>query len=282
MNNGRTCSARSSPSVKSCKPFPDRRGSWPPKSSALNCPNLLYAQSCHGVDRSCAPGRNDTGDESADRESSDGSAEDERVPALHFIEPRLDQECASDRRRYADEQADEDLQESSAQNEADDGELIRAESHADTDLAGAALHAVGGDAIESDSGQDEREDAEEAGHLRDGALLIEAVCNLLLHGLHVDERKVRVDRREDTADLRFEAASAAVHLQHGALDHVGAVVHHLHHGLVVMLMLSERHEEERWPPVAAGVGVVRGAYDAYDLECAAILRIVQAEMRTDG
>ena len=161
-------------------------------------------------------------------ERDDGAAEDERVPAFDLVELGRDEAGASDRDGNADEQADDDLGESSAQDEADDIGLVRAEGHADADFAGAALDGVGGDAVEADGGEDEGEDAEESGHLGDGALLIEVGIDLLLQGLNAEEGEVGIDVAEDVADRGFEALHAAVQLQDCAFDEVGAVVDGLH------------------------------------------------------
>jgi len=66
---------------------------------------------------------------------------------------------------------------------------------------GAALDGVAVDAVEADGGEDEGEDAEEAGHVGDGALLIEVGVDLLAHGQDVEEGEVGVDVGEDVADL---------------------------------------------------------------------------------
>ena len=64
--------------------------------------------------------------------------------------------------------------------QADHVAAIRAQRHAHADLAGAPLDGIRSHAIQSDGGQDQREYAEHAGHLRDGALLIELRINLVL------------------------------------------------------------------------------------------------------
>ena len=217
------------------------------------------------------------------REREDGYGKDQGIPALDLVELRSDESGAPDGDGNADEQPDEDLQEGSAKDQANDAAAVCAEGHANADLTGSALDGVGGDAIESHSGEDEGEDAEEAGHLRDGALLLEAVRDLVIHAVDVNDGEVGIDLGEDAAHLRLQALDVVVaEFEDHALDKVGAIVDHLHHGRVVVDVLSQGDEEEGPSPVAAGVGVVGLADHAHDFKDAVVLHEVDAEVGADG
>ena len=73
------------------------------------------------------------------------------------------------------------------QHEADHVATIGAERHAHADLAPAARHGIGRDAVEADRGEHQRNDAEEAGKAGHGALLVEGPRHLFLEradGVH--------------------------------------------------------------------------------------------------
>src|SRR5579875_1992353 len=211
---------------------------------------LFGAESADGVYGGGAHGGEDAGEQGAESECDDRCEEDDRVPLLDVIELRGDEARASDGCGDADGEADEDLGEGPAEDEADDFGSVGAEGHADADFAGAAGDDVGGDSVEADGGEDEREDAEESGHLGDDALLIEAVGDLLVHGVDVEDGEVRVDLGDGAADLWLEAREAAADLEDDVFDEMGAVVDFLHKRGVVVDMLSEGHEEERRAPVS--------------------------------
>ena len=181
-------------------------------------------------------------------------------------------------------ESDEDLQEGSAEDEADDAGAISAESHADADFAGAALDGVGGDAVEADGGEDEGEDAEEAGHVGDGTLLIEVGVDLLAHGQDIEEGEVGIDVGEDAADLGLEAFHAAAGLEDGAFDVVGHVIDAAHHRVVFVFdVLREGDEEHRARRLGVGGIVVLGvADDADDFIGAAVAGEIEAEVLADG
>src|SRR5580704_3776980 len=248
-------------------------------------PGLLFcAQGGDGVDGCGALRGDDAGEESADAEGEDREGEDERVPSLDLVELIGNQAGAADGDGDADSESDEDLHEGSAEDEADDVAAICAESHADADLAGAALDGVSGDSIETDSGEDEGKEAEEAGHLCDGALLIEVGVDLLLQGLDVEQNEIRIDVGEDAAKLQFEAFHAvAAQLEHHSLDEVRLVVDALHHRTVIATVLGQRHEEQGtgWFAVGEVPAISRVADDADDFEGRAVTGQVEAKMCAD-
>ena len=149
------------------------------------------------------------GEKRADSERGNGSGKDHRIPALNVIKLSGDQTGASDRGRNADEKPDEDLQECSPQNQSNHIASVCAQGHPHANFAGAALDGIGSDAIQSNRSQNECEDAEESGHVRDGALLIESVGNLFLHGPDVQDGQVRIYFSENTADLRLQPVHGA-------------------------------------------------------------------------
>ena len=229
--------------------------------------------------------RDDAGEQGAESKGEDRDGKDERVPSLDLVELVGDQARAADGDGNADGEPDEDLQEGSAQNKADDIAAICAESHAYTDLAGAALDGVSGDSIEADGSENECKEAEEAGQLCDGSLLIEVGVDLLLQGLDVEQSDIGIDVAEDAANLRLEAFHAvAVQFEHRALDEVGVVIDALHNRVVIMRALSQRHEEERtrWLAVGEIPAVSCIADDADDFEGRAVTGQVEAEVRADG
>jgi len=52
---------------------------------------------------------------------------------------------------------------------------------------------IGGDAVETDSGEKQCDDAEESSEAGDGALLIEGKIDLLLHGANAVEGEIGIE-----------------------------------------------------------------------------------------
>jgi hypothetical protein len=64
---------------------------------------------------------------------------------------------------------------------------------------------MGGDPIETDGGEEEREQAEQRREARDQSLLDEPIGNLLLECLELHDGEVGIDDRERVADDLLEA-----------------------------------------------------------------------------
>ena len=78
-----------------------------------------------------------------------------------------------------------------------------AQRHAHPNLAGAPLHCVCGDAVQTHRSEHQRQHTKQPRHLRDRALLIKSAVHLLLHGLNINEGQIGIDFAEHFADERF-------------------------------------------------------------------------------
>src|SRR5215470_11029969 len=152
------------------------------------------------------------------------------------------QVACKDGYRDADDETDENLQECSSQDEPDDLGAIGAECHAYSDFTGATLDGVGGDAIKADGGEDEGENAEESRHLGHSTLRIEVGVDVLPHGDDVLQGDVGVNLAENAANLRLDSIHAAMELEDCSFNMVGAVIDHLHHGVVIFDVLRQGSE----------------------------------------
>ena len=101
--------------------------------------------------------------------------------------------CESEGRGQADGYGDEGEEHALADDEALDGAELRAEGHADADLAGAAADGVAHDAVEADGGEHESNEAEDSEECAGEAGQEESVVEVLLHGVDVVDGDGRVE-----------------------------------------------------------------------------------------
>ena len=151
-----------------------------------------------------APRGDDRRDEGARGERPARRGQRQRIPERHAVELRREQVAGADRERQAEHEADDDAPERALQHQPDDVAAAGAERHADADLVGALRDGVGGDAVQADRREHERDDAEEAGEAGHGALLIEGAIDLLLQRPDAGDGQVRIDLGERALDLRLE------------------------------------------------------------------------------
>ena len=161
---------------------------------AARCAGIMLANRAHTAKRDNRPPKN------------------ERIPAPNLVKLSRDQVGASDRNWNADEQSDEHLQKRPTQNQSNHVAPVRAQRHPHANLAGPARDGISRHAVQSHGSQNERQNPEESGHLRHGALLIEPVRHLLIHRLDAQDGQVGIHIREDAADLRLHALHAATQL----------------------------------------------------------------------
>src|SRR5271167_900264 len=142
------------------------------------CPSIR-PQGLDGIGRGGTLCGQDAGDGGAHPQRQDGQHEDPGIPTAHAEQLRSHQAAGANRQGNPDEQPNGNLQEGSAQHQAHDVHAVGAQRHAHSDFAGAAHHGVGGEAIEADGGQQQRDDAKGAGQLRHHALLVKVHGDLL-------------------------------------------------------------------------------------------------------
>ena len=147
---------------------------------------LFGAQGLGRVDGGGATSGDEAGYQRGGGKSDDGSGKDGDVGVGDVVELRFDQADADKGDGDADGEAKEGLKQSAAHDHGDDARALRAVSHADADLGGAADYCVGGDSIEAEGGEQEGEGSEEEGEAGDHALVAEAVSDLGLKGLKLD------------------------------------------------------------------------------------------------
>ena len=121
-----------------------------------------------------------------------------------------------------------DTLERPAQHHADHAAAIGAERHAQADLAPAARHGIRRDAVEADRGEDQRNDAEQAGEAGDGALLVEGPRHLFLERADVDHGQVGIRLGERARHEWLQRALRRVGHQQNAADVVRGRLHALH------------------------------------------------------
>src|SRR5205807_6451448 len=101
----------------------------------------------------------------------------------------------------ADGCADEREQNPLPDDEARESAMVRAEGHANAELAGAASDFVGQQTVKADGGEHQREGGEETGEPGHEALLEENLVDLFSLGAHVAERQVVTSPQNDFADV---------------------------------------------------------------------------------
>ncbi len=120
---------------------------------------------------------------------------------------------------------------------------IGAENHADADFVGTLRDGVGCDAVEADSGEDQRDDAEEAGEAGGGTLLIKRKLDLLLHGSNAGDGQIGIELGERSGEQGLKHACGRVGDEHDAADEVGTELESFHELIVVVHHLGERDIE---------------------------------------
>src|SRR5581483_9309318 len=177
----------------------------------------LRPQRLHRINRSRTPRRKNTGNQRTDSQSNDGARKHHRVPSLHLIKLVRNQVSASNGYGNANCQPSQDLQKCPAQNQPDNLRPVRAQGHAYADFTRPALDRIGGNAVKSNSRQNEREYAKESSHLSHCTLLVKVGVNVFSHRLNIEQRDIRIDLTESMADLRLQSVHAAVQLEDNAL-----------------------------------------------------------------
>src|SRR6516225_9395545 len=142
--------------------------------------------------------------------------------ALDAVELAGHQTSARQSYRNTDHQAQAELQQRPARHELEDASAVRAQRHANTDLASAPRHRVCRDAVESDTGQDQRQQSEELCEPRDELVLIEVEAKLLPEALHVEHGEVGIDVGEGPADSGLQVLRFAGHAQLDIANVIGA------------------------------------------------------------
>ena len=106
-------------------------------------------------------------------------------------------------------EADKDLPQRAAHHHGHHARSRCAERHANSDFAGAAGDKVRHHAVKPHRGQDQRENAEETGELRNEPLLIEVAGHLRIERAQIHDGQIWVDAGQGVADQRIGILLAA-------------------------------------------------------------------------
>ena len=83
---------------------------------------------------------------------------------------------------------------------------VSAKGHANADFLRSLRDGVRGDAIQTNSGQQQRHNPEQPGKAGHGALLIKSEIHLLLHGPDAGDGQVRINFRQRPGEQRLKRA----------------------------------------------------------------------------
>ena len=165
----------------------------------------------------------------------------------------------------SDGEAYRDLQERAAQDKFQNVEAAGAEGHADADFVGAAFDGIGGDAVETDGGENQSEKSEERSELCDHGLLGEVVVNLLGKECEVDDGEIGIHAGEGAAHLGLEARDHAARFEFDGVEIMVAIFKGEEARVVIHHALRGGQEEHRRDFVS-GLAVLGVLGDADDFE----------------
>ena len=127
----------------------------------LQMRSSFNTQGPYGVDGGRSPRRNNAGNGSSEHQHSNGDCHHQPIHAGDLVKLRLDVSYAEDCHWDPNCKAGNCLQHGTTHDNSDDADARCSERHADTDLGRAADYGIGRDAIKSDGGEQERQQAEE-------------------------------------------------------------------------------------------------------------------------
>src|SRR6266403_988758 len=186
--------------------------SW--RSANFTSVILFGAQSLNRVDTCSAARREQTGRQCDRREQNCCAAEQHWVVRRNLIELRRDQPAEREGGDNAQREAGDHRLHSLAHDEPQDIARLRAERHADADLAGALLDGVGNSAVNPNAREQERNAGENAEQPHHQPRLTDSLRDDRAHRLRQRDREIGIDGRERGAhQLRYRVhAKTAAHI----------------------------------------------------------------------
>ena len=151
------------------------------------------SQGGHGIEPAGPAGGEEAGEERGRAEEYDRAREEERTVRRDLVELGGDQSAQSERSRKASDEAEEDRLHPLADDQAQDIESLRAERHADADLAGSLLDGVGDRAIDPNRREEERDPGKNAEQQHHETGLAERQADDFIHRLRLGEGDRRID-----------------------------------------------------------------------------------------
>src|ERR1017187_5218772 len=148
-----------------------------PQGGAVANGQLLVAQGCHGVDAGGAARWGVACQDRGGGQHQERHRQCQRVVGFHAEQERGDEARKAVGDRQPDAETYRGQGDDFAHYHPHDAAAFRAESHADSDFAGAARDGVCHAAVEADAGDEQREDGEAAAKSGKGALLADGLID---------------------------------------------------------------------------------------------------------
>src|SRR5512146_1456973 len=165
---------------------------------------LLVTQGFYDVDCQVAPRRPITGGQHHQREQGGNRCQSRRITGPDVEEKRSQVASDTQRHRGSDGGADYAEDHSLPHHEAEHVPRLRSQRHADANLARAARHVVGQQAVQSDARQQQRQSGEEAGELRQQPLANQQGIDLLVLRGDVEYRQIGSDGTDGRAHCGYQ------------------------------------------------------------------------------
>jgi len=167
---------------------------------------LPFSQHARRVEPRCAPCRHPRSQHAYGNQHSGGARERHRITCLYLEEQGRDEPRCPPAASQAKGESAYDEDANTTEDKAYDTRRLRAEGHAQPDLRPTRAHRLRHDAVEPESGEQERERAEESGHHRDEPFLRHCCVKHLIERPRCEHNR-RIGLRQRRRDVALDQRS---------------------------------------------------------------------------